>query len=212
MKIEKLTENKIRIILNLDDLKEKNIDYNSILDKPIESQQLFLEMLLKAEKEVGFYTEGCKLLVEAFSSSEGFFIFTITKFVEKKSDTTTPKKRVVAKKKTKQLNTKSYNTIYKFADFEAFCNFCNAIDNIEKLNIKKLCKNISLYIYNDVYYLTLSDINIDYEYINTFYSAISEFATLVSHSDTFYTKLAEHGKIIIKKNAIDLGIKYFVKK
>ena len=79
MKIEKLTEDKIRVIVNSEDLKNNNLDYQTIMEKPIESQKLFLEMLLKAEKEVGFYTEGCKLLVEAFSSSDGLFVFTITK-------------------------------------------------------------------------------------------------------------------------------------
>ena len=83
MKIEKLTENKIRVIINLDDLKKNNLDFHTIMQKPIESQKLFLEMLLKAEKELGFYTEGCKLLVEAFSSSEDVFIFTITKYIDK---------------------------------------------------------------------------------------------------------------------------------
>ncbi len=58
MKIEKLTDNKIRVIINLEDLKKNNLDFNTIMEKPIESQKLFLEMLLKAEKEVGFYTEG----------------------------------------------------------------------------------------------------------------------------------------------------------
>ena len=83
MKIEKLTENKIRVIVNSEDLKNNNLDYQTIMEKPIESQKLFLEMLLKAEKEVGFYTEGYKLLVEAFSSSDGVFDFTITKYTEK---------------------------------------------------------------------------------------------------------------------------------
>ena len=74
MKIEKLTENKIRGIVNLEDLKNNNLDYKTIMEKPIESQKLFLEMLLKAEKELGFYTEGYKLLVEAFSSTDGVFV------------------------------------------------------------------------------------------------------------------------------------------
>ena len=37
MKIEKLTDNKIRIIINLDDLREKNID-SSVFTKPLETQ------------------------------------------------------------------------------------------------------------------------------------------------------------------------------
>ena len=209
MKIEKLTENKIRVIINLDDLKKNDLDYHTIMEKPIESQKLFLEMLLKAEKEVGFYTEGCKLLVEAFSSSDGLFVFTITKYVEK-AITPPSKPKVIPKKKIKNVNPKSTTSIYKFSIFEEFCDFCASINTINKFSPRQLSKNISLYLYNDTYYLVVSNINTEYEYISNFYSTISEFAVLVSHSETFKLKLFEHGKPVMKRNAIETGIKYFV--
>lgn len=209
MKIEKLTENKIRVIINLEDLKNNNMDFNTIMEKPIESQKLFLEMLLRAEKEVGFYTEGCKLLVEAFSSSDGFFVFTITKYIDK-SAKPQHKVKVTPKKKIKNPDPQSTNSIYQFSSFEEFCDFCTNVNNLSNIDFKKLSRQISLYFYKDLYYLTLSNINTKYENINTFYSILSEFATLVSHSETFKTKLSEHGKVLIKKNAIELGIKYFV--
>ena len=209
MKIEKLTDDKIRVIINMEDLKRNNLDFNALMEKPIESQKLFLEMLLRAEKEVGFYTEGCKLLVEAFSSSDGFFVFTITKYVEKSSNNTN-KLKVIPKKKLKSANIKSENSIYKFPAFEEFCDFCMAINNISKFDSKKLAKNICLYLYNNTYYLILSNIHTNYEFITTFYSVISEFASLVSHSETFKIKLLEYGKCLMKKNAIETGIKYFV--
>ena len=208
MKIEKLTENKIRVIVNSEDLKNNNLDYQTIMEKPIESQKLFLEMLLKAEKEVGFYTEGCKLLVEAFSSSDGLFVFTITKYVEK---TVTPsiKPKVKTKKKVKEVNPKSTTSIYQFSSFEEFCEFCTAIHNTT-CQSKQLAKSIALYLFNNTYYLILSNINTDYAYIHSFYSTISEFASLASHSETFKMKLLEHGKAIMKRNAIETGIKYFL--
>lgn len=67
MQIEKITENKIRITLNIQDLQEKNIDLHSFMSNPIESQHLFHEMLNKAEKEVGFQTNNYKLMIEAFA-------------------------------------------------------------------------------------------------------------------------------------------------
>jgi len=70
MKIEKLNENKIRIILNLDDLKEKNIDFHSFMSNSIESQDLFLDMLDKAEEEIGFITKDYKLIIEAIATSD----------------------------------------------------------------------------------------------------------------------------------------------
>ena len=79
MKIEKLTENKIRIILNVEDLEKNNIDLHSFMSNSIESQSLFIDILNQAEHEVGFSTKDCKILIEALASSDGNFIFTITK-------------------------------------------------------------------------------------------------------------------------------------
>ena len=82
MKIEKLTENKIRVIINDEDLKQNHTDLHTIMTKSLENQGLFLNILSKAEKEVGFYTENCKLLIEAFSTPDDLFVFTITKYSE----------------------------------------------------------------------------------------------------------------------------------
>ena len=209
MKIEKLTENKSRVIVNSEDLKNNNLDYQTIMEKPIESQKLFLEMLLKAEKEVGFYTEGYKLLVEAFSSSDGVFVFTITKYTEKPAISSN-KLKVTPKKKIKDVNPKSTTSIYRFSNFEAFCEFCTAIHNTTNIQSKQLAKTIALYLFNDTYYLILSNIHTEYTHIHAFYSTISEFANLASHSETFKMKLLEHGKSIMKRNAIEMGIKYFL--
>ncbi len=75
MRIEKITENKIRIILNMQDLKEKNIDLHSFMSNSIESQDLFYDMLDRAEKEVGFKTKDYKLMIEALAAPERKFYF-----------------------------------------------------------------------------------------------------------------------------------------
>lgn len=75
MRIEKITENKIRIILNIQDLKENNIDLHSFMSNSIESQDLFYDMLDKAEKEIGFKTKDYKLMIEALAVPERKFYF-----------------------------------------------------------------------------------------------------------------------------------------
>ena len=67
MQIEKITENKIRITLNIQDLQEKNIDLHSFMSNSIETQDLFYDMLDKAEKEIGFKTKDYKLMIEALA-------------------------------------------------------------------------------------------------------------------------------------------------
>ena len=93
-----------------------------------------------------------------------------------------------------------------FNDFEIFCEFCNSLKN---LDIKKICKNTILYSYKNTYYLVIKNINNNYEKSNMFFSKISEFAKLSPFSNNFENKLIEHGKTIIKKDAIEIGIKYF---
>ena len=67
MQIEKISENKIRITLNIQDVEEKNIDLHTFMSNSIESQDLFFDMLDKAEKEVGFETKDYKLMIEALA-------------------------------------------------------------------------------------------------------------------------------------------------
>lgn len=67
MKIEKLNENKIRITLNIEDLAERDIDYHSFMSNSIESQEIFLDMLNTAEKEVGFCTDDSRIMIEALA-------------------------------------------------------------------------------------------------------------------------------------------------
>lgn len=213
MKIEKLTENKIRVIINDKDLNESHTDIKSIMTKSLESQGLFLDILKRAEKEVGFYTDGCKLLIEAFSSIDEFLVFTITK--SKKSETsaknlckTANNKKLSVKRKTFSISNKQ--VFFSFDTFEQFCEFCAYIHNFKDFEIKKVSKNISLYLYNSVYYLMMENINTDYIYLKRFYFALSEFGDFTSFSPNFKNKLVEHGNVIFKKHAITKAISFFV--
>ena len=203
MKIEKITDNKIRIILNLDDLRAKNIDLHSLMSNSIESQSLFVDMLDEAERTVGFYTKDSKIMIEALASSDGLFVFTITK-VEEES----PKKRSVRiKRKTANMDVKK--AIYKFETFDEFCAFCKYINDCNLYGFKGVAKNSSLYYYENTYFLVVSDINLDFSNLKVFYATISEFAKLVNNPNEFESKLIEYGKTIMKRNALGRSVEYF---
>lgn len=208
MKIEKLTENKIRILLNKQDFKDKGFDLSKLLDKSIEANTLFLELLNLAEKEVGFTTDGSRLLIESFSSSDDNFVFMITKFNEENKNYQNPR-RIVARKKEVMINLK--NITYQFETFENFCNFCNCL-NISNILVKNFAKHISLHLYKDRYFLIIKNVNESNKNINKILSIVSEFAKLVSSSSSFEGKILEYGKVIIPKNAFSVGIKYFSKR
>jgi adapter protein MecA 1/2 len=211
MKIEKLTEDKIRIILSIEDLEKKDLTLKDFITNEKQFQEFFIEMLDRAEKELGFITKDCKLLIESFSSPDDVFVFTITKFSKTSGNNIHNKKRLVcARKKANPIVTQ--NKIYNFNNFEEFCAFCEAVNNSKIMNSnKKLAKSIILYSYKNTYYLVLSNINQKNSNFSCLHSYISEFSTCINYTKSFEGKLLEYGKPIIKNNAILTGIKFFVK-
>ena len=211
MKIEKITENKIKIILKQEDFKDKSIDLKKLLLSTHESQSLFLEILNRAEKEVNFDTNGYKLLIETYLQGNDICIFTITKYMEPNINTKNrPKKYLTVKRKTQAFN--STSLIYQFNKFEDFCDFCNFIYRNNNLELKGLFKASLLYNYNNTYYLVIDGINLYHKSLNLFQSSLLEFSTLLRYTKNFKFKLKEHGKVFIKNNAIHTGIKYFAYK
>ena len=202
MKIEKLTENKIRIILNYSELPDKD-NFSTFMDSDINTNKFFLDILNKAEKDFGFKTENCKLLIEAYSSVEDIFILTITKYLQKKK-----KQKIKLSKNEKKLF--SQPLIYEFDSFEEYCLLCELLKN-EKVPIENIANKVSLYLYNNTYYLIFNKLNISYLHFKKLFSYISEFATAVKHNVNFNAKIIEYGKPISIKNAFKTGFKYFVK-
>ena len=204
MHIEKLNENKIRITLNLDDLKENNIDLHSFMASSIETQDLFYDMLDKAEKEVGFETKDYKLMIEALAIPNGNFILTVTRFSPDKEKI----KKPIAKRKT--LNEKINISVYEFESFDNFVEFCAYLStNIDNNTYLKLKKS-TLYSYNNKYYLVININNFKLDVFKTLHCSIIEFGKYISNSDIFERKLIEYGKVIYKTNAIGKCTKVFL--
>lgn len=208
MKIEKLNENKIRITLNIDDLNEKNIDFHSFMSNSIDSQEIFLDMLEKANKEVGFNTDDCKVMIEALAMSDGHFILTITKYKSEEIKETSSKNKFSIKRKSPSLN--PTKTIYSFYSLDEFCDFCNSLEKKVLRCISNLSESLELYEYNNVYYLILTNINMDFKYLKHFCSCITEFGNYVHNSDLFECRILEYGNVIAPNNAISTFIKHFV--
>ena len=210
MKIEKLTDNKIRVILDIDDLAHKNINIDSLIQNSDFSQKLFKKMLNQAKKEVGFETEDSQVLIEAYISSEGYFIITFTKIANDLAKKISPSSSPKPKAKRKNLNTSCKTAIYQFDKFDDYTNFCTYLDNLNFQNVKGFAKKISLYEFEKKYFLVFNEINIGHKNISFLYTSISEFGKLVSNSKNFESKLIEYGKTIFKNNALQNGIIFFL--
>ena len=186
MKIEKITDNKIRIIVNQEELLDNNLDINDFISNTSNSQKFFLKILNTAEKECNFDTKNCKLLIETFPSIDEIFVFTITKF--------------------SSINEK--NPVYEFNSFDDFCFLCNALKKLH-IPLTGIAKKIALYSYNDTYYLVFLDLSLEYKYLKKLFIILCDYASPIKNKASFEAKLAEYGKIIIKHNALKTGVKYF---
>ena len=211
MKFEKVNENKIRITFSMRDLEEKDINFHDFMSNPIETQDLFLLMLQEAEEKVGFKTKNCKVKIEALAMTEDNFVLTITKILPesyKKYKINTHKP--IARRKSNNLNY-TY-LIYRFNSFDDYCYFIEYLYNNNLMDSTKVAKNISVYLYNDYYYLVLNDINSAYAKSTTFFTSNVEFASYVSSPELIVRKLNESGTVVIKNNAIRKSCAYFQKK
>ena len=204
LKIEKLDDDKIRITLNLDDLKEKNIDFHSFMSDPLESQSVVLDMLDAAEKEIGFVTKDYKITIEAMATSNGTFVLTVTR--DKTS--APPKKKVHIKRKSVDLNKPV--AIYSFASFEDLCLFCKFLENSNLNAMLGTVDTISFHELEGKYYLRFSKIHSNLVLLKGFCSSITEFANYVPNSDLFEGKLMEHGTTIVAKEAVKVLSRYFI--
>ena len=200
MRFEKLNNDKIRITLSYEDLIKKDIDFHSFMSNSIESQQLFFDVLSEAEKKIGFETKDYLICIEALAMAGGEFILTVTRSRPDKT-----KKKLHIKRKTQNMN--ALLAIYLFNNFEDFCSFVG----FYKRNFKhtNFAKKILLYEYNEHFYLVVSNINTDFIELKKFFSCITEFASCISNSEVFERKLVENGRLVIRHNAISVGIKYF---
>lgn len=208
MKFEKLSENKIRITLTIQDLAEKEIDFHVFMSNAIESQDILLDMLEQAKKETGFDPENYNLKIEALAMADKSFIFTITKDIPEEK-TKAPKKKFVVKRKT--LSPSSTQAIYSFNSFDDYCNFLQFLkDSNLFYDVKEIADSVTLYEYKEKYYLLLDLIHSDIVSKLKFYATITEFAKYITNSKLFACKLKEFGTLIMKNNALQIGLKHFV--
>lgn len=210
MKFEKLNENKLRIILTVQDLAEKDIDFHVFMSNSLESQNILLDMLDEAKKQTGFDIEDYNLKIEALSMADTNFIFTITKVMpDIEKNNSIPRKKVSVKRK--KVNPSSSQAIYAFNSFEDYCNFLSFLKDRNLIkNIDEIANDILLYSYKNIYYLFMK--GIDTKVVNKikFYTGITEFAKYVSSSKVFASKIQECGKLIMEHNALETGLKHFI--
>ena len=165
MNIKKINEDKLKVILSSNDLDEKNIDIDSFLANPIESQNLFFEILDLAEEKFNFEIENNKAIIEAISlDNNNIFILTITKL---KNDNYT------------------YMNNSKIYYFENINDLFNVYSICKKYNLQ--LDDCDVYKFSDKYYFLLNKENKLLE------SFLSEFAFPIKNYSLLKDIFIEYG-------------------
>lgn len=202
MKFEKITDDKIKVFFDKSDLKNNNISFHSFMANSLEKQDIFIQILSRADKELGFCTNDCKIIIEALTEYKDSFTLILCKYKENLKSNIT--KLHTNRKIFKPLSNVS---IYKFSNFDDFFTFSSYI-NCYYPDIVNILQNFnSLYKINNDLYLFIYNISADKKMLFKLTSIFSEFCTLINLKNNFHSeKMLENSEVLIKDNALQTFI------
>lgn len=189
VKFEKLRPNKIKIIIDKDDLVKWGVSADAVAKNLPETREMFVALMKQAEQETGFACNNARLVIEAAITDEGR---NLTLYVTKVDD---PSERMIfdrlsAAKKTENPNSSSNNievyrkrksTMVRLESFEDVIILCYAVCDYY---------GGTLYSYEDRYYMLVD---------NSRLNSATEFGTAISPRTQLL--IEEHGKIVLRGNA-----------
>ncbi|MCL1995213.1 MAG: adaptor protein MecA [Defluviitaleaceae bacterium] len=204
MKIEKISDNQIRFILNRNDLTDRGINFSELEYGSEKARDLFNDMMEQANIECGFTVDNALLMIEAIPITTDSIMVIVTKitnlnlkdfesrfnlFSGEYQDSVL--QETFTKDSQKETANKGDLVIYYF-------NNLDEIIDISKKIVDFFEGYSSVYKYNKQYYLILDGngiakiSNIVSEYVNSY---------SVDAKSKYY--IMEHGEVITKEHALE---------
>jgi len=206
MRIEKVNENVLKVTITLNDLEERNIDLGSLNYNSPAAQELFWDMMERAEEEYGFASNDSQLIFEASPENEEGFVVTITK-IDSDGEFESIQKYIKSKYKNSDLRQKKKKSKVCSA-LKIYC--FNSIDDLCKLSkqIIPFYKGESTVTkYKNCYYLLLTGSSASSS--KSLGILLDEYATQVTNTSFFEGYLNEYGEKIIEDNALETLNSFF---
>jgi len=208
MKIEKISDNKIKVTITLSDLQERNIDLENLNYNSLATQELFWDMMEQAEIQFGFNTSESQLAIEASPDESDGFVITITK-IDDDGDFESIQKYIKNRFKKSDLRVKkkghklcSSIVIYAFEHFDHLVSLCSIIKDIYS-------GNSTLYKLKNTYYMIFTKNTYSVNNLRYFESLLNEYGKKVSNTAYYEGYLEEYAQKIIEANAVDVLSSYF---
>lgn len=216
MRIEKLDDNKLKIMFNSKELEENNITVHSFLSGSSEAQKLFLAILDIADEEFGFDIKNCNISSETISFGNKDFVIFVTKSLQTSATAENINKispynllDFIPQNHTENTNDLGFlpplnfesdldRIIYKFESIKEVFEFCKYVNT--ELSFSNL--NNSLYKYNNSFFIIIDIKKLVAKNKQLVISILSEYKNYIYLSPLAYTKLIEHSTLILKSRAI----------
>lgn len=220
MKIEKINNNQIKCILNKSDLVDREIKVNELAYGTKKAQQLFKDMMTKADTEFGFKANNVPLMIEAVPLSSDSIMLIITKVEDpeelenKLSRISKPRARTIKKEKTgssdsglssnnltklEKNDSKPISIHYVFDDLNLISKAANRLSdyNVAASSIYKDSAN-------GKYYLELELPGSEKNTVFSITGTLSEYGTYVAKNTITGNYYREHYDLIVKDNALSI--------
>jgi len=208
MKIERISDNTIKVTISLNDLEERNIDLNSLNYNSPAAQELFWDMMEQAEAQFGFNVSDSQLIIEPIPNSDEGFIITITRIdddgdfesIHKYIKSRFRKSDIKVKKKGRRIL--SSIVIYAFDNFDDLCALCKKLQPLYS-------GESTLYKCRDTYYLVLTKSSFTVSDTKKFEILLGEYGRKVHNAGFYEGYLNEYADKIADGDAIRIVNAYF---
>lgn len=201
MKIERLSQDKIRIFLTFDDLTERGIQKDDMWREIPKVHELFSEMMDQAYSELGFDPSG-PLAVEVFALPAQGMVVIVTRG---KMDMLSPSNDMFDMHEPDEVYemevTLEQTDVISFAfrDFEDVVRAAKAVQPL-------LEEGGTLYSYQEKWILQLESVDLEEQQYHTFIAILSEYGEASSITAAV---LEEYGKKVMESDAVNLLCRHF---
>lgn len=191
MRIKKINDNKVQIIITSQDLEDRNFKKWEIMPIGPKAQELFQDLLEMAYQECGFeIDEDSQIMVEAYPLTIDSFVVVMTKVrAELVSEHIHLSQQLQQELDEDLTSERGENQVWAFENLENCCQACS------RLTPEYLEQSV-LFKYEDTYYLSVKIMTEALDEIN---ALLGEYGNWVPLDESFLT---EYGKILIKREAV----------
>ncbi|WP_261129163.1 genetic competence negative regulator [Bacillus sp. Marseille-Q3570] len=196
MRLERLTYNKIKVFLTLDDLDERGISKEEMWQDLPKVHELFRDMMLEADDELGFKADG-PIAVEVFSLPAQGMVVIVTKG-QPSSEDDDYDDEYLELQVTMDI---SDDVIYEFKHFDDIIALSS---RVHQLGIT----GGEITYYNGHYFVSFEEEEYDVLDVDMFVALLSEFG---SPSTITKWRVREYGKLIMEEKAMEQINEFFLK-